>query len=78
MTVSIFNSGGQFFVESFDEFRGKKLEEIPEEKRASRNWTICGWSRVARFLPVHNTKTGQNVPKKHKMYQMVINYPKCP
>jgi hypothetical protein len=27
---------------------------------------------------VHDTKTGKNVPREHKMYQMVIKYPKCP
>jgi hypothetical protein len=26
----------------------------------------------------HDTKTGKNVPNEHKMYQMFINYPKCP
>jgi hypothetical protein len=33
--------------------------------------------RVARFFLVQNTKTGQNVPNKHKMNQMAIKYPKC-
>jgi hypothetical protein len=33
------------------------------------------FSRVARFFSVHDTKTGKNY---HKMYQMVIKYPKCP
>jgi hypothetical protein len=35
-------------------------------------------NRVARFLLVHDTKTGKNVPNEYKMYQMVIKYPKCP
>jgi serine/threonine protein kinase len=34
-----------------------------------------GW--VARFFLGQDTKTGKNVPNKHKMYQMVIKYPKC-
>jgi hypothetical protein len=34
--------------------------------------------RVARFFLVHDTKTGKNVPNEHKMYQMVIKYPKWP
>jgi hypothetical protein len=34
-------------------------------------------SRVARFFFVHDTETGKNVPNEHKIYQMVINYPKC-
>jgi hypothetical protein len=29
------------------------------------------------FSLVHDTKTGKNVPNEHKMYQMVIKYPKC-
>jgi hypothetical protein len=33
--------------------------------------------RVARFITVHDTKTGKNVPNKYKMYQMVLKYPKC-
>jgi hypothetical protein len=33
--------------------------------------------RVARFFLVHYTKTGKNVPNEHKMYLMVIKYPKC-
>jgi hypothetical protein len=33
-------------------------------------------TRVARFFLVHDTKTGKNVPNEHKMYQMVIKYPK--
>jgi hypothetical protein len=35
-------------------------------------------SRVARFVLVHDTKTGKNVPNEHTMCQMVIKYPKCP
>jgi hypothetical protein len=35
-------------------------------------------TRVARFLLVHATRTEKNVPNEHKMYQMVIKYPKCP
>jgi hypothetical protein len=33
---------------------------------------------VARFLLVCDTKNGKNVPNVHKMYQIVIKYPKCP
>jgi hypothetical protein len=32
--------------------------------------------RVARFSFVHGTKSGKNVPNEHKMYQVVIKYPK--
>jgi hypothetical protein len=32
--------------------------------------------RVARFFLVHYTKTGKNIPNEHKMYLMVIKYPK--
>jgi hypothetical protein len=32
--------------------------------------------RVARFLLAHDTKTGKNAPNEHKMYQMVVKYPK--
>jgi hypothetical protein len=39
---------------------------------------FCILSRVARFLLVHVTKTGKNVQNEHKMYKMVIAYPKCP
>jgi hypothetical protein len=35
-------------------------------------------TRVARFFLLRDTKTGKNVPHEHKMYQMVIKYPKCP
>jgi hypothetical protein len=34
-------------------------------------------SRVARFYIARDTKTRKNVPNEHKMYQMVIKYPKC-
>jgi hypothetical protein len=34
--------------------------------------------RVARFFLVHDTKTGKNVPNEHKMYHMVLEYPKSP
>jgi hypothetical protein len=52
----------------------------------SRNWWKSFWhvtgeevvTRVARFFLVHKTKTGQTVPKEHKLYQVVIEYPKCP
>jgi hypothetical protein len=30
----------------------------------------------ARFFLVHDTKTGKSVPNEHKMYRMVIKYPK--
>jgi hypothetical protein len=33
---------------------------------------------VARFLLVRDTKTGKNVHNEHKLYQMIIKYPKCP
>jgi hypothetical protein len=33
---------------------------------------------VARFFLVHDTKTGNNVPNEHKIYQMVIKYLKWP
>jgi hypothetical protein len=29
---------------------------------------------VARFFFVKHTKTGKNVPKEHKIYQMAIKY----
>jgi hypothetical protein len=35
-------------------------------------------SRVARFFLVLDTKTGKNGPTRHKMYQRVIKFPKCP
>jgi hypothetical protein len=38
----------------------------------------CVQSRVARFLLVHDTQTGKNVPNEYKMYQMVTKYPKSP
>jgi hypothetical protein len=38
--------------------------------------SLC--SRVARFLLVHDTKTGKNVPNEHKMYLMVTKDPKYP
>jgi hypothetical protein len=34
--------------------------------------------RVARFLLVHDTQTGKNVPNEYKMYQMVTKYPTSP
>jgi hypothetical protein len=34
-------------------------------------------SRVARFFSVQDTKTGNNVPNEHKVYQIVIKNPKC-
>jgi hypothetical protein len=34
-------------------------------------------TRVARFFMVHDATTGKNVPNEHKMYQIVIKYPKC-
>jgi hypothetical protein len=40
--------------------------------------TIAGECRVARFFLEHDTKTGKNVPNEHKMYRMVIKYPKYP
>jgi hypothetical protein len=33
---------------------------------------------VARFLLVQNTKTGENIPNYHKLYQMSIKYNKRP
>jgi hypothetical protein len=37
------------------------------------------WSRVARFFLVqHTKKTGKNIPKDHKLYQMAIKYNKWP
>jgi hypothetical protein len=35
-------------------------------------------TRAARFVLVQDTKTGKNVPNEHKMYRMVITYPKYP
>jgi hypothetical protein len=35
-------------------------------------------SRVARFFLLHDTKTGINITNEHKMYRMVIQYPKYP
>jgi hypothetical protein len=34
-------------------------------------------SGLPDFL-VRDTKTGQNLPNEHKIYQIVIKYPKCP
>jgi hypothetical protein len=34
------------------------------------------WCRDARFFLVHDTKTEADVPNEHKMYRMVIKYPK--
>jgi ribosomal protein S27E len=34
-------------------------------------------TRVARFFLVHETKTGRNIPNEHKLYQIIIIYPKC-
>jgi hypothetical protein len=31
--------------------------------------------RIARFILVHDTITGENVPKEHEMYPMVITHP---
>jgi hypothetical protein len=33
-------------------------------------------NRVARFFLAHDTKTVKNVPNEHKMYPVVIKYPK--
>jgi hypothetical protein len=35
-------------------------------------------SRVARFFMVQHTKTGENIPNNHKIYQMAIKYAKRP
>jgi hypothetical protein len=36
------------------------------------------WGRVARFFyVVQLTKTMNNIPNEHKMYQMVTTYRKC-
>jgi hypothetical protein len=35
-------------------------------------------TRVARFLLVHDTKIGKNVPNDQKVFQMIIKYLKCP
>jgi hypothetical protein len=40
--------------------------------------TVGLFIRVARFFLLHDTKTGKNVPNEHKMYQIVIKYPKWP
>jgi hypothetical protein len=34
--------------------------------------------RVARFFLARDTKTSKNVPNERKMYQMIIEYSKCP
>jgi hypothetical protein len=34
--------------------------------------------RVARFFLVQKTKTGENLPEDHKIYQMAKNYTKWP
>jgi hypothetical protein len=39
---------------------------------------VSEWLRVARFLLVHDTQAGKNVPNGKKMYQMVKKYPKYP
>jgi hypothetical protein len=39
---------------------------------------LWGSARVARFNFVQDTKTAKNVPNEHKIYQVVINYSKCP
>jgi hypothetical protein len=40
--------------------------------------TKCAMGRVARFFLLQNTKTGENVPNYHKLYQMSIKYNKRP
>jgi hypothetical protein len=35
-------------------------------------------SKVARFFLVQNTKTGENIPNYHELYQMSIKYNKRP
>jgi hypothetical protein len=49
-----------------------------DEKMWARRSLAEEKTAVARFLLVHDTKTGKNVPNQHKMYQMVIKYPECP
>jgi hypothetical protein len=54
-------------------FPSSYLEAVSYVSQAGRRHD----TRVARFFLVHDTKTGKNVPNEHKMYQMVIKYPKC-
>jgi hypothetical protein len=43
--------------------------------RAVSHWWWPSRIRVARFLLVHDAKTGKNVPNEQIMYQMVMKYP---
>jgi hypothetical protein len=42
------------------------------------SWYECMYIRFDRFILVHDTKTGKNVPNEHKSYQMVIKCPTYP
>jgi hypothetical protein len=63
-----------------------QLKKLPEEKYHPTDniWPKSGHPekrvspRVARFFLEHDTKYRKNVPNEHKMYQIVIKYPKCP
>jgi hypothetical protein len=55
---------------------------------SATDWTSClisvlkhSWASLeqsCRICLVHDTRDQKNVPNEHKMYQIVINYPKCP
>jgi hypothetical protein len=39
---------------------------------------LVGYSRNAGFYWVKDTKTGENIPDDHKIYQMALKYAKWP
>jgi hypothetical protein len=55
----------------------KHLRGLRETLSRLEAWNLASETMVARFILVHDTKTGKNVPNEHEMYQMVIKYPKC-
>jgi hypothetical protein len=82
-SVSKITEDGQFFCAAF--FHESSFVLILTKMGSAKFWAVFSQTllvtltdRVARFLLLRNTKTGRNVPKQFKMYQMVINFPKCP
>jgi hypothetical protein len=75
-----------FFLTMFRPGNAKKLTHsihfihcVPRRRKSlfSASECNCVGNRVARYYLVHDTKTVKNVPNEHKMYPMVIKYPRC-
>jgi hypothetical protein len=65
--AGLINNEKKFFIDYKMSFRG-----AGRQSREAQLFVPALCTRVARFFLVQHTKTGENIPNYHKVYQMAV------